>query len=181
MWFTRMIELINSWGLLRLHLCRALLSSCFKGYKYRQFLYFELLPYIKRNHKEYLETCKHWEKQSTSFIHRQVRMMNALSRPLSRRPVTHSCPVCLTGVCTWSCTLGWAYLWKKKLSGIPGFSLCLCERDGWRLHRPGGISEVFLEGEGHGNIVYYPIEHIILSFFLKKIYWLYSSVITVSL
>lgn len=92
MWFTRMIELINSWGLLRLHLCRALLSSCFKGYKYWQFLYFELLPYIKRNHKEYLETCKHWEKQSTSFIHRQVRMMNALSRPLSRRPVTHSCP-----------------------------------------------------------------------------------------
>lgn len=64
------IWLTSSWGLRGLHL-PALLSRCFKGYKHWQFLYFELLPYIKRNHKEYLETCKHWEKQST-FLHPQA-------------------------------------------------------------------------------------------------------------
>lgn len=40
-------------------------------HRHWRFLSFELLPSIERNHKEYLETCKHWAKQST-LLHPQT-------------------------------------------------------------------------------------------------------------
>lgn len=160
----RVILPMNCWGLRGLHL-PALLSRCLKEYKYRQFLYFELLPYIKRNHKEYLETHKHWEKQST-FLHLQTSWGDECSVDTIQQASCESWSPRSSG--RRGSALGhrcWGGLAceRRKLPGT-AVSFCICET---RITFTGGLRGsfvVFMEGVGHGNIVCYPKEHIILRF-----------------
>lgn len=96
-------------------------------HRHWRFLYFELLPYSERNHKEHLETCKHWAKQST-LLHPQTSRDGGCPVDVANRgPVSHSLLGSLVdrgwiGVCTF----GWASTREARTPGTAaGFSLCL--------------------------------------------------------
>lgn len=92
--------------------------------------------------------------------------MNALLMPFNRRPVSRCFQGRLVdrGLHLVMHVGAGLHMKEENPQGLPVFLLCLQETGvtvTWGLD---GICGVFVEGVGHGNIVCYPKEHIILRF-----------------